>query len=266
MSNYRLISAEIFGVVGLLLVLMNDLGLVNYLGISAALTGIPAFILALAAFFVAIEKGAALITGTLIVQGRADTYASYLAGVTIGVYFGLFVLSLGISKLAISIVRSWDMTGASKMKAPLLSSKSGISKTAITVILVAVIAVAGFATYYSVNSQAESNQCGNTTTTSLGGSVVEVSITSGTGSRSGAPGYAPDALILVIGVNNTVAWTNNDSVAHTVTSSSTPTCGSFNSENMSPGAVYTHTFTKPGSYQYYCKYHSWMTGNITVVS
>jgi plastocyanin len=33
---------------------------------------------------------------------------------------------------------------------------------------------------------------------------------------------------------------------------------------MSSGAVYTHAFMVPGTYQYDCKYHNWMTGTIAV--
>jgi len=55
-------------------------------------------------------------------------------------------------------------------------------------------------------------------------------------------------------------------VAHTVTSKTVPTgASSFNSGEMLPGATFTYTFTVPGTYSYYCIYHSWMTGTVTVV-
>ena len=88
----------------------------------------------------------------------------------------------------------------------------------------------------------------------------------GAGNPSGAPGYAPDKIVVVIGVNNTVTFTNNDTVHHTVTSSSVPKGASqFNSGDMGPGATWTYTFTVPGTYDYFCIYHSWMTGTVTVV-
>ena len=95
---------------------------------------------------------------------------------------------------------------------------------------------------------------------------VKASIPSGALSPNGAPGYAPDNFTLVIGVNNTVIWTNNDSAHHTVTSKTAPAGGSFNSQDMAPGATFTFTFTVPGTYSYYCVYHFWMTGTITVVA
>jgi plastocyanin len=92
---------------------------------------------------------------------------------------------------------------------------------------------------------------------------LAISIPKGAGNPNGAPGYSPDKVTLVIGVNNTVTWTNNDSAHHTVTSVSGN--GTISSGDMAPGATFTYTFTTPGTYQYYCVYHSWMTGTITVV-
>lgn len=97
-------------------------------------------------------------------------------------------------------------------------------------------------------------------------SAVKVSMPNGAGNPNGAPGYAPDNLTLVIGVNNTVTWTNNDSAHHTVTSTKAPAGASFNSGDMAPGATFSFTFTVPGTYQYDCVYHFWMTGTITVVA
>lgn len=162
-----------------------------------------------------------------------------------------------------------NKTGQTHTKVQKLARRrttEGISKIVIAVVVVAVIVIAGGTTLYltSLSPNPSSNNCSTSNASSP--SVVEVVITNGAGSRSGAPGYAPDSVTLVIGVNNTVTWTNNDTDAHTVTSSSAPACGSFNSGNMSHGQIYTHTFTVPGTYQYYCKYHSWMSGTIVVVA
>ena len=95
---------------------------------------------------------------------------------------------------------------------------------------------------------------------------VKVSLPSGANTQGGAPGYAPDVITLVIGVNNSVTWTNDDSAPHTVTSSSVPTgASSFDSANMAAGATYTYIFTVPGTYQYHCNYHSWMVGTVKVI-
>ncbi len=99
---------------------------------------------------------------------------------------------------------------------------------------------------------------------STGAAVVNVVIPSGTGA-SGHLSFNPGSITVVIGVNNTVIWTNDDSASHTVTSSSAPAGAQrFDSGNLNANATFTVTLTVPGTYQYHCSYHSWMTGTITV--
>lgn len=74
--------------------------------------------------------------------------------------------------------------------------------------------------------------------------------------------FSPIQVTLVIGVNNTVTWENNDNAAHTITAKD----GSFSSGNVGAGASYTHTFTVPGTYTYYCAYHQWMVATVIVKS
>lgn len=108
----------------------------------------------------------------------------------------------------------------------------------------------------------------SSTTTSSGGTGpgVRVMMPSGVGS-SQSLNFKPVNIIVVIGVNNTVTWTNDDSAPHTVTSKNVPAgAASFNSGNMNSGAVFTYTFTVPGTYTYYCEYHPWMQGTVTVIS
>ena len=88
-----------------------------------------------------------------------------------------------------------------------------------------------------------------------------VNIPSGTGSNS-ALNYSPSNVTLVIGVNNTVIFLNQDSAKHTVTADDS----SFNSGDILPGASWSHTFATPGTYSFHCVYHSYMKGTITVRS
>jgi plastocyanin len=90
---------------------------------------------------------------------------------------------------------------------------------------------------------------------------VEVSILPNSGVNMTSPGYSPQQIVVVIGFNNTVTWINNDNVPHTVTAKD----GSFDSGNLNSGQSFTYTFTAPGNYSYYCSYHSWMTGTVTVL-
>ncbi len=77
--------------------------------------------------------------------------------------------------------------------------------------------------------------------------------------------HYPFNLALTIGVNNTILWINDDTVAHTVTSFQVPTgASSFNSNLIYPGKTFTTTLTLPGVYKYFCSWHNWLAGEITV--
>jgi plastocyanin len=97
-------------------------------------------------------------------------------------------------------------------------------------------------------------------------SAVVVSMPNGSGLPAGGPGYAPDTVTVVIGVNNTITWTNNDTAHHNVTPGNEPAGATWSagSGDMAPNAAYSFTFTVPGNYTYTCTYHKWMTGNVVV--
>ena len=112
--------------------------------------------------------------------------------------------------------------------------------------------------------------------TSTSSAVATTASAGGNGSSSGntvamPPGVGSDQSLnfqpasLTVAPGTTVTWKNLDSVAHTVTSTSVPSgAKSFNSGNMPPGATFQVTLTVPGTYHYYCTYHSWMVATVTV--
>ncbi len=72
---------------------------------------------------------------------------------------------------------------------------------------------------------------------------------------------------LTVKVGTTVVWTSEDDVPHTVTADD----GSFDSGNMKKGDSFKFTFTKAGTFPYYCAYHGTaggggMAGTITVTN
>ncbi len=81
---------------------------------------------------------------------------------------------------------------------------------------------------------------------------------------------------ITINVNDTVMWTNNDSEAHTVTSGigsgieslmnnkKGTSNGIFDSGSFKPGQSWTHIFTNPGTFSYFCTIHPWMEGLVAV--
>lgn len=73
-------------------------------------------------------------------------------------------------------------------------------------------------------------------------------------------GFGPTKATVVIGVNNTLVWTNEDPVLHTVTDRQ----GGFGSANLKTSQSFNFTFTTPGVYNYFCKLHPLMEGQVIV--
>ncbi|MDA4128289.1 MAG: cupredoxin domain-containing protein [Thaumarchaeota archaeon] len=91
--------------------------------------------------------------------------------------------------------------------------------------------------------------------------LSRITILKGAGTDPTSLGYSPASITVVIGVNNTVVWTNKDAIFHTVTA----TDGGFNSGTIFANQNYSHTFSKLGTYSYYfCEYHPWMRGTVIV--
>lgn len=72
--------------------------------------------------------------------------------------------------------------------------------------------------------------------------------------------FAYDPTPLTVNVGDTVTWTNNDSTAHTVTSSD----GSIQSGTLQPGQSFSFTFTTAGTFDYHCEFHANMSGQVVV--
>ncbi len=60
----------------------------------------------------------------------------------------------------------------------------------------------------------------------------------------------------------TVTWTNQDTAPHSVTFKN----GMKDSGILQQGQTFSYTFTTPGTYQYYCTVHPYMTATVTVTS
>lgn len=71
-------------------------------------------------------------------------------------------------------------------------------------------------------------------------------------------GYAP--VTRKVAPGTWVTWSNNGQDAHTVTAVD----GSFDSANLDPSEGFSWYFDQPGTFQYTCSLHAWMTGTIVV--
>ena len=70
--------------------------------------------------------------------------------------------------------------------------------------------------------------------------------------------FEPQTLSVAVGT--TVTWTNRDDIPHTVVS----TDGVFKSKVRDTDETFSYTFTKAGTYSYYCSVHPKMTGQVVV--
>lgn len=75
--------------------------------------------------------------------------------------------------------------------------------------------------------------------------------------------FSPGTMTVKVGT--TVTWTNGTQAPHTVTSDSGDPA-SFNGSLDSNGSTFSFTFTQPGTYNYHCSVHPYMTATITVTA
>jgi plastocyanin len=97
--------------------------------------------------------------------------------------------------------------------------------------------------------------------TTMAAVTVVVIIAQGSG-EDPRLGFVPAEIHIIIGVNNTVTWKNQDAAWHTAHSN----IPEFDSRMIPPGGSFTHTFLRQGIYPYHCDPHPWMTGTVTVAS
>ena len=150
----------------------------------------------------------------------------------------------------------------------------------VALILIAVVVVPGLVAaelYFpglQPKFQAAAPSGGGATTSGGGGPspAAGVKITIPTGvNLNHALNFDPSTLVLVIGVNNSVTWVNQDTTDHTATFSVVPsgvTATSVSASDIPPGTSFGPvTFTVAGTYNYHCQFHpGWMRGTIIVKS
>ncbi|MDF2422011.1 MAG: plastocyanin/azurin family copper-binding protein [Nitrosopumilus sp.] len=76
--------------------------------------------------------------------------------------------------------------------------------------------------------------------------------------------YSP--LNLEINAGTTVIWANEDSVPHTIQSQDEvgKVIDMFNSASLNTGDRFEFTFEESGVYNYFCSFHPWRVGVVTV--
>ena len=100
--------------------------------------------------------------------------------------------------------------------------------------------------------------------------VLTLAALGGRHARAASPSYAAGKVkidnfsftppIVTVPAGTAVTWTNSDDIPHTVLSDDQV----FKSKALDTDEKFSYTFTKPGTYPYFCSIHPNMTGKIVV--
>ncbi len=71
-----------------------------------------------------------------------------------------------------------------------------------------------------------------------------------------------DPPVLTVAAGTEVVWVNHDDVPHTATSTVKPRA--FDSGALDTDQTFSHVFSAPGEYEYFCAVHPHMTGRVIV--
>ena len=98
--------------------------------------------------------------------------------------------------------------------------------------------------------------------------ITMISIVSGSANADQIENYVPNNAVVILGKNNKVVWSNDDSTGHTVTADHSERdkySGAIYSNGIiSSGEVFEFIFTEPIELHYHCDPHPWMKASITV--
>lgn len=119
----------------------------------------------------------------------------------------------------------------------------------------------------------------------LGGALVAATLavlvfTDGSGDQAGTPmGAAPPAAVdrlvienflfmpaeVTVPVGTEITWRNTDSAPHTATSGTSPSPDTvFDTGTIEGGQSGSVTVQEPGTFAYFCEFHPFMKGTVTV--
>ncbi len=164
------------------------------------------------------------------------------------------------------------------------SQSSALVGVVVAILIVGAVATLGYyqlevapsqTTSSSTTSTQNNVNCATTPSQCVNVNIIPGASSQPAGYQPGSTtlyGYDPLTITVVIGVNNTVVWTNKDVTFHTATSTSGP--DSFDSGCLDGtgascptgggSSTFQFTFTKVGTYNYHCNYHPYMQGTIIV--
>lgn len=113
-------------------------------------------------------------------------------------------------------------------------------------IVVVIVAVLGLG-FWGIKSLSGKSMSTNTSNTSQTSNVTIKNMA-----------FSPN--LITTSVGQTITFTNNDSVPHTVTADD----NTFDSGSIAPGTTFKKTFDTNGSFSYHCSFHPFMKGKVIV--
>jgi len=141
-----------------------------------------------------------------------------------------------------------------------------IAAALVPTMVVAELAVPGFQARFGTTAPSSSSSSGSG---AGAGVTVHIIMPSGVSINHNL-NFQPSTITLIVGKNNTVTWTNDDSADHTVTFLTGPTgvsLASISNPDVGSGQSFTIVLSTPGTYTYHCSFHpAWMHGTIVVKS
>jgi len=122
--------------------------------------------------------------------------------------------------------------------------------------------------FLSISAVLVATACGNASYGTAGNNpppptVADIKIVSGAQTKANHAFNPNPYTVALNGAGSvTVKWGNDDSFTHTVTEDGANP--SFNSNNLTPGSVFSFQFTAAGTYNYHCSIHHTMVGQVVV--
>lgn len=131
-------------------------------------------------------------------------------------------------------------------------------KKALPIIIVAVIVVVGAGAYLALHKNNSTNNSTMNSMTNHNSSSEQAQSTN----KVSISNFAFSPANITVKKGTTVTWTNEDSIAHTVTETDNQT--GPNSNDLAKGKSYTFTYNTAGTFKYHCTVHPEMVGTVTV--
>jgi amicyanin len=134
---------------------------------------------------------------------------------------------------------------------------------AVIAVIIVVLVIVGVVVALGGNKSKTDTTMNMPTTTTSTSTKKDTSTTPTSTNAVTIQSFAFSPASITVKVGDSVTWTNQDSVAHTVTADDGVT-GGPNSQLIEKGKTYSFTFAKAGTYTYHCSVHPSMKGTVTV--